>query len=154
MSDAWVSPERTSSVRRAGGVLIVVNGGRPVSDSDWGPIVTRLVDELRTRLPDGLLMVSPTQMISNAQRATLIDALERAGIGHVPRVALVTRSLALRAGVTFIRWFLRARTDVRAFAPGLERNALAWLGERTPLDVDEALRLARADLEALGDKAM
>jgi len=148
--DFWLSPRRSLSVRRVGDLLLLASGNQAtITDEEWAPFVQHILAHYRTRMPDCVLLYSPTQMISKVQRAEWVEAFHASDTGHMCRCALVTRSRRVRAIAAFVRWTRRASTELRAFAPGLERKALGWLAERTSFDVDGALRLLSEDVENL-----
>src|SRR5262249_53055292 len=43
------------------------------------------------------------------------------------RFALISGSPVIRGAVTAIAWLFRGKSETKAFAPGAERDALAWL---------------------------
>lgn len=69
--------------------------------------------------------------------------------GAFERLAVITDSALARASLASVRWILRARTDMRAFEPGLEQRALQWaLGPSA--SITEAARTLDAMLEMMG----
>ena len=62
----------------------------------------------------------------------------------------MTGSALVRGAMTALRWAFRGKTDLRAFAPGLEREALQWLSEGVSFDVEAAYNFVRMDAEITG----
>jgi hypothetical protein len=157
--EAFFTPERKFSLRRVGGVLLMTTGRGPISGDEWAAHVQSGVAYLlQYGSPECAIQYSPRFSPSLAQARSVAEAMSaaarrpeaRTGRLQVNRLAIVTGSALTRAAVVLIRWKARHTTEIRAFTPGLEREALTWLGERAPLDVERTLALLWTDAIAVG----
>jgi hypothetical protein len=133
---------------RVGPLAVNVNVDRTITDTHIRDYMKVVIAAARGEWARVSLSYFAHDVPNARQRQIIVDELKRNGVPHPERTAILTDSALMRGALTAYSWL--TGSDARSCAVADRRQALVWLAEKAPFDVDEALGALEECFRAVG----